>query len=1300
MHKKHAKNVLDCFLEAILNLRTKFERDAEVDNSILSHFIHTIVPNAPPNIKLENKLIDTTLKYDDDLLTEEELQDNVAKRKLALKNNLREYGFEDMSTVRKSKTPQRDRRTQSAAARRKLSMITLSDELGYGWQRIPGTVKDQVAYFQKLESDDHVWGKAIGTIDASADDVFAWQWAGLNSNEVIIGFVKEEGPAAFRRIVELDNCRSLLYARIKSVAPGVKDRVLAQWLTWRKEDDGSYVVALAPMEDCPATKEVEAMEALIKGDRRAAKAVRAHVRGFWKFAAVAPNVCRFTYVGYGSLGGHIPFMVLNVLVKSTLNAVQIAKDRFLRNGKVVDAEMRAAFPSPPALATLTEEQKALFAKGVALEEGSGVMKWHALKSPSYLVKIMGRYTPPKRGEEHYALGKVTGLVDCSALEAVAWTFNCCSRDRMRISREARDPARLEKEITLHDKLVATIRRTPFPLQDREVVLRYLCASDASGGFVVVCQSVDDKVDYGGTYGAVRAISEAVMRFTPVEGLEGEQCKVSSHQRFRTGGNVPVWAMTKIATRTLLVVNTMRAEFQRDDEIDAANLGRLKKEILDEPQEYTAEEDEILKRGSDSMGGIRDAEFTEYDSPDPMVKMGFTLADGESTIVSRASTIVDAPVEECVAWEIDKTSRENERGYHEYASGRPRRAELVNAHHTLYYHVFLINYYGITPRDFLNRIIWKWSADKSSLTVVYDEVEDPRFPPWKKYIRGSVTGAFVYERLPSIGITAQTKITWTMNVDMKGAIPKALANGRITNSLMYLSTARRKFNKGNEIDLTSRLATEKAMLENINTPYSADETRSLALGMSFFSFFENHKKKKAMRMANPAVTNHAVVSRGDDRGIWGRSDTTVRATKEQVLAYLWTIDLKSRWTGADLERRVLETKSSHRAIRYQAKRGTVFGGITGRPRDMVLDAVWKEQDDGSLMYVEFPTKHELDPNREGNTKRNARSRKLDALSPAARRRSGSKVGLDYRLRSRSSCVVKIRETAPNFCRITLIINLNLGGLIPAFVTATFLKQSLEMAVNLRRYFQEARRMEDYDDEDGKAIGLRLVHPLGSETISEVVQAHSGLKELARQYAWFEVLLKQIVSGRLFFKSSVDTKLVSLSASEARKIGRNLMACLRARKTAEAGLFEWKNQNRSMVELFERHSWVESMILAMSREILKTAPWGLVWRVLTGSGLSVLDMASDIYICTVYLRTDGQEGLGLTLLGMIVLNILMQCVLVIIQNHKKPAEIPKEILIACSGLKPGFDAARVVIARSADHLVVDAKTELAYTKGSEM
>jgi hypothetical protein len=115
---------------------------------------------------------------------------------------------------------------------------------------------------------------------------------------------------------------------------------------------------------------------------------------------------------------------------------------------------------------------------------------------------------------------------------------------------------------------------------------------------------------------------------------------------------------------------------------------------------------------------------------------------------------------------------------------------------------------------------------------------------------------------------------------------------------------------------------------------------------------------------------------------------------------------------------------------------------------------------------------------------------------------------------------------------------------------------------------------------------------------------------------------------------------------------------------------------VVELFKRYPFTEQMLLTVSQEVLNSAAWGVIWRVCTGATLSILDMGSDINVCILYFTTEGQKGYGLSLLAMVLGNILLQSLLVVVNNMKRPGKILSELLIVLTGLKPAVDAYRCV------------------------
>jgi hypothetical protein len=64
-------------------------------------------------------------------------------------------------------------------------------------------------------------------------------------------------------------------------------------------------------------------------------------------------------------------------------------------------------------------------------------------------------------------------------------------------------------------------------------------------------------------------------------------------------------------------------------------------------------------------------------------------------------------------------------------------------------------------------------------------------------------------------------------------------------------------------------------------------------------------------------------------------------------------------------------------------------------------------------------------------------------------------------------------------------------------------------------------------------------------------------------------------------------------------------------------------------------------------------------------------------------------------------VIQLIIVIVQNWKKKKRLPGEMLIVVVGLKPVWDCYNVVRGKAQEeHNVIDAKTELAFSKCAEL
>ena len=813
----------------------------------------------------------------------------------------------------------------------------------------------------------------------------------------------------------------------------------------------------------------------------------------------------------------------------------------------------------------------------------------------------------------------------------------------------------------HDHAIATIKKTPFPLKNREFVGRQVCAADTNGDLLVAAVPVDNVIDYGMTTRTVRGVARALMRVTP----SGEsQCKVTYIQYIDAGGVVPTWVVESTIPMSLSTVGNLRDQFQRDDEIDKMERDELARVMKEEQQVYSEDEDARIQRVQSKLRAHDDVGFEELESPDHLVKMGKIFSEGGHSAIIRASATIDSSIEDCAAWEVAKMCRETIKE----AGSLERSFTRVNNRYIIFHVVYDLKIPGFRPRDFVSSVVWRQQGDK--LVVVYDDVEHTDFLPNPSFVRATTKVSWAYEKLRPVGGVPQTRVAFTQQISLGGVIPTFVANGQAVNQLMYLSTMRRKFDKSLEIDGAVR-AQNVGLIADHMEQYSEEENALLEEGEKHFADFKE-MKAKSLKMSSPLTTGEIAFKKKDSHA-WGRSTTTVRARPEEVLAFLWDTMRRSARREDDVEKSAEEQVNGHNMLVYNKKRAP--NNIIA-DRDFLSRVVWKKEGDWFVL-VTSPEESDARPITDGV------------------------------VRGKYPSAMRIKRKNDKETTLEFVIHPDAGGSLPVWLLNRYLGSNLGKVTEVQEYFQELRKMEDYDPDDGKALGVRLMHPGGEkgkkpwQKVGGVVEKHRGLNKLSIECDWLADFLEAVVRGRWVVAGSVSTKLECLSKKEARKIGRSLMPALKSRKTAVAGLHQWKMQNRSIVELFERYDWMESLLLEAAQEVMNTAPWGLMWRVCTGAFLSVLDIVTDVVVIVGYMGKEETRGYGYSLLMMLVGSMVLQLLVVFMQTRKKPLLMAGEALVVVTGLKSAVDAYRVCSGKKMEeHNVFDAKTELAFTKCAEM
>jgi len=185
----------------------------------------------------------------------------------------------------------------------------------------------------------------------------------------------------------------------------------------------------------------------------------------------------------------------------------------------------------------------------------------------------------------------------SATEALAWWAAYNSRERIKLSYEEGNPARLVvDEPTPHDVTVATIKAFPFPLSNREFVARLVAVNDDSG-LLLATESVGDIVDYGMYVRTVRGFTRALTRFTP---LSPDMCKVTHYQYADVVGYIPTRVVNLMLVVTIKAVDDLRKEFEKDDEVDKIARDKIANVMRKEPQCYSSEEEEVRKKSEPTV----------------------------------------------------------------------------------------------------------------------------------------------------------------------------------------------------------------------------------------------------------------------------------------------------------------------------------------------------------------------------------------------------------------------------------------------------------------------------------------------------------------------------------------------------------------------------------------------------------------------------------------------------------------------------------------------------------------------------
>jgi hypothetical protein len=491
-----------------------------------------------------------------------------------------------------------------------------------------------------------------------------------------------------------------------------------------------------------------------------------------------------------------------------------------------------------------------------------------------------KYKQQEKGKKTLGFGRAECFADCSAEEAAAWFFEYSSRERMALSREEGNPARLEirkwGEERTNEKLFAIIKKLPYPLHKREFVMRYVFQKGHQDDTMSVAfVPAKEQVDYGGNLGKlVRATTSGILTAKNIEDHNGVlQCKLTLTQYMDTGGHIPVKIVDRTIPRVLSTIAVLRDSFKRDEEVDKAALASLANIIKSESQDYTDEEKKAIRKGKEFYEKCEDDEnFDELKSPDERVKMKLVHVNGASLCTGVATTVVDASVERCAANEIIGLNSRDEMKKAKMNGINTMKVVNVNPH-TLYYITSRnIGIPGFSPRDNRSKVTWFKQQDGKVIINIEDteELHDD-FPVMAGNVLAKINTVWVFQPLKPVGDVPQTSVTFTTKVDLGGVFYSPIMNKIASRFLLQVSDLRKKFDKSKEIDIFKR----QQIIEKFEE-----------IAIEGTPGIENHFDEiEGAQEISSGLSGTTMIKAEKGMG-WGKTSITVRASLKEVAAFFW------------------------------------------------------------------------------------------------------------------------------------------------------------------------------------------------------------------------------------------------------------------------------------------------------------------------------------------------------------------------------------------------------------------------------
>ena len=296
-------------------------------------------------------------------------------------------------------------------------------------------------------------------------------------------------------------------------------------------------------------------------------------------------------------------------------------------------------------------------------------------------------------------------------------------------------------------------------------------------------------------------------------------------------------------------------------------------------------------------------------------------------------------------------------------------------------------------------------------------------------------------------------------------------------------------------------------------------------------------------------------------------------------------------------------------------------------------------------------------------------------------------------------------------------INFGGKLPKSVIESAIKPgALRNVKQGQTHHMMSLALDDLRADDGKMLGEILINQIKKSKskggwkqkverskigVDEFLYISVAMRSFLEQRPWFRSLLHTIAANQVAAATTVMTSLDNMNDQDAVQLGKGLSTIIISNTESPAAIDHWIAQNGCLGELEEKYSWTRKFFIEFAKYNLATSNFGLVARVCVGAVLSVVDLATDIFMTVQFFQTKGQEGYGRVNAILIGLTLGIQILTNYAQNHRKLGVFVRETAVILSGFKPAVDAYRVGAGiEQEQHQTVEPLAEMSVMKTIEV